>query len=1395
MNTKIATLIAVLLLSLHMIGSISSGTSSDPDFISDNDGQDYMPWNRDSDRNGLDDLLDDRIHAGYAGTVNIYVDYDHYPDINDHEILEAYLDISYVPRYIDTLCALDVPIENLQEIKLLPGVIMIEEQLPMMTKIDVSNKAIKARGSSVYSNSNAWGEFGYDGFGITVAVLDTGVDDAHPTFTERYLGGYDATTGIETNPGDSNGHGTHVAGVIMGQGGGDDDPNNNFTGVAPGSKLVDVKVQQTTTGLGQDFVRGVEWCIDQEENTRVWDDTQQDFNGIDLISVSLSDGSNDDGSSATAEVVNSAVEAGIMVVCAVGDSDGNAIGAPASADRAISVAAIDDGGTISRNDDVLWPESNRGPRADDGDGDHMDELKPEVVAPGVLIASANYNHEVADDYVNMTGTSQATPHVTGILALIKHSKPHLEVDSGTKNIKLILRRTSEMHSAATASWGEVDSEWNDTYGWGMVDAYKAVRYAVTAAKVSVARIKFDKEDANEGDPQRVDYQIGEANGIDIDNGVIRIYEGTEEEKNLIEEKDLNGLRGGTTYSDSIFGYITKGGENKIIVTVTDMDGAGDTQDEATITANYKPIAEIYTDDRSKEDYTIEPDQTVSFHGNASYDPEHHDLLYKFDYGDETPATDFTTTSYVEHSFKNGRYDVKLNVRDEYGATSKYDKVVITANLDPTAIPGDDMMAGRGDPVTFDGTAFNDGDHDDPNDAIVLYEWDFDGNSEYEFEDDESGYATHTYDDLETYTAYLRVTDKWGAQSEESITVEVVEGKPPHADAGDDMVSVVDEPVQFSGTGTDEDGTIEQYKWNFGDGSGWRVYDNGKATHAYETSGEFKAKFMVIDNDENEVEDHLYVRVHRPPNAVISEPIDDETYVSDEEITFDASESKDPDNTVLTYEWNSDIQGLLGTEKTFTKLLQYGRHKINLTVTDADGASDSALVTIAVKDASDTPPTVTIISPANNSWHQEGEEIRFRVSGDDPDGDELNFTWEVGEDSYSGTTLQLNLPVGTHEIHAFADDGRGGIGSSWISVNINKQPIAVITGLDFRYNVGEYINFDASDSTDPDGHKIVEYIWHSDKDGTLNGNSTQYANFDKVLSQGDHNITLTVIDEHGGTGTTNTIVQIRDANDYNIELESSITSGTVTFFEPAIFTIRATNDGFQARTVLLTNSSMPDGWSVSYRDDELGDIPGGVWGLDPGEEGKPYSKDFQVIIECPRNALLGQSIPIKITGIMNADDGIEDSITLQVAVGEFRDASITINAETSLVDEAGDSLEFELIITNKGNTIDTFVLDHLAPSGWKITFDPSEPLNLDPGANVQVVLKVTTPSNGKQGEVLDLEIFVISNGDSSVNRTVITRIKLLSESSDDSPGFEMSFLIASFAISMILLARKKKRMLQ
>ncbi|MFF3311378.1 S8 family serine peptidase [Streptomyces sp. NPDC002952] len=241
----------------------------------------------------------------------------------------------------------------------------------------------------------AWAA-GYTGKGSKVAVLDTGVDAGHPDLA----GLVDATASFVPDEGvtDVNGHGTHVAGTIVGSGaasGGD------HKGVAPDADLLVGKVLGGAEGYGQDswVMAGMQWAAES---------------GADVVNMSLGDSYPTDGSDPMSQLVDSLSERyGTLFVIAAGNAGPETISAPGAAAAALTVAATD-------KEDRLASFSSTGPLASSG------AMKPDIAAPGVDI-TAPRSQAMTDGgegfYRTLSGTSMATPHVAGAAAILAQQHP------------------------------------------------------------------------------------------------------------------------------------------------------------------------------------------------------------------------------------------------------------------------------------------------------------------------------------------------------------------------------------------------------------------------------------------------------------------------------------------------------------------------------------------------------------------------------------------------------------------------------------------------------------------------------------------------------------------------------------------------------------------------------------------------------------------------------------------------------------------------------------------------------------------------------------------------------------------------------------------------------------
>ena len=145
----------------------------------------WTHWVGDTDRNGIDDLLDEMleesVEIGSGQIIDILVDYDHLPTIGDVNHLEEMgMNVTYVSKYINTIAASGAELSQIPKLSAHKGIVTIEKQSEYIPLLDTSVPAMKVRQSSTYTNTAF--DFGVSGDGVVIAVIDTGVDNEHNGF-------------------------------------------------------------------------------------------------------------------------------------------------------------------------------------------------------------------------------------------------------------------------------------------------------------------------------------------------------------------------------------------------------------------------------------------------------------------------------------------------------------------------------------------------------------------------------------------------------------------------------------------------------------------------------------------------------------------------------------------------------------------------------------------------------------------------------------------------------------------------------------------------------------------------------------------------------------------------------------------------------------------------------------------------------------------------------------------------------------------------------------------------------------------------------------------------------------------------------------------------------------
>ncbi|MFX0182593.1 MAG: S8 family serine peptidase, partial [Candidatus Hodarchaeota archaeon] len=356
----------------------------------------------------ISELLDGTPKNTWDSTrVNLLVSF------NSHQHMSTQIISKYDPELMDILpiALFRTTLDSINDICSLPGVtgIYLDKLIPLSEDYWDSQLILNNEGIETYPSEDIIGarylqSLGINGTGVTIAILDTGIDKTHPDLDdidnddstddpkiilEASFVDFDDDGLNDTNPMDDDFHGTHVAGIAAG--------NGYLKGVAPGANIMNGKViDKTIGGYTSWIVKGIDWAV---------------FNGADIISMSLG-GFPGDISPLFEEAINTAWGSGTIVIASAGNSgpEPSSISSPGLETRTITVGASN-----IYNDVTFF--SSRGPSING-------IIDPDIVAPGRGILSL----EPGGHYASASGTSMSAPAVAGVAALLLSKVPSANPD-------------------------------------------------------------------------------------------------------------------------------------------------------------------------------------------------------------------------------------------------------------------------------------------------------------------------------------------------------------------------------------------------------------------------------------------------------------------------------------------------------------------------------------------------------------------------------------------------------------------------------------------------------------------------------------------------------------------------------------------------------------------------------------------------------------------------------------------------------------------------------------------------------------------------------------------------------------------------------------------------------
>ena len=576
--------------------------------------------------------------------------------------------------------------------------------------------------------------------------------------------------------------------------------------------------------------------------------------------------------------------------------------------------------------------------------------------------------------------------------------------------------------------------------------------------------------------------VSAANSFDLDGEIVSYRWDFSDGAETAE-----GARTSRAYSDP--------GIYRARVTVTDDSNAlnATAQDEITVRVNHPPVAVAGPDIRTWE-------STIVFDGSASTDGDGDALTYRWEFGDGSRAA---SGARVSHTYaEGGSYPVTLTVTDgkSLGNSVSSSPMTVTINRPPLAAAGPHRTACAGSVINFDG-----GTSRDPEGGLLRYRWDFGDGSGADTVNPTKIYRVGGF-----YPVTLTVEDDSGLRDSsdvDRIMVNVAES--PIANAGPDQRVCANTEVRFDGSRSrDQDGIVNRYTWDFGDGT-----RGGGATpvHIYAAPGTYQV-LLTIEGDQ--VGDCDYIHTDQMVVVVVDSPV--ARFASpamapvSTPVSFDAAESSATGSNIVAWRWDFGDGTGGEAERVAHTYASPGRYLVTLTITTDDPTLACTVVTTQRVVVINGAP---IAAAGSDRLVAINEEVIFSGSDSvDSDGAIAAYEWDFGDgQTAAGVVVRHRFRgSGRYEVVLTVTDDTqlpNNAASDGVVVQVNDAPLPQI---DVGRNacVTEGLVFSAARSTDSD--QIIDYQWDFG-DGSVAGGVVAHHIY---AAPGLYSVTLTLDDGIG-----------------------------------------------------------------------------------------------------------------------------------------------------------------------------------------------------------------------------------------------------------------------------------------